>query len=193
MKTFIVYDLDTGLPIAVGEAIKAEWARVETAEETNIRAENLIAEEISLGKEFELPMKMKCAVVSTLISLAFVSQASAVLRPLFPIKPAAPFNGELIVIGDDLVLRSAKKPCCITGARHSSQCLDTGYGLCHEGCLLRRLRSRKICHGRDDAAMSIERNRFGVASFILDIAWQRAYERSCRQVAPHVPRGARRD
>jgi hypothetical protein len=55
MKTFIVYDLDTGLPIAVGEAIKAEWARVETAEETNIRAENLIAEEISFGKEFELP------------------------------------------------------------------------------------------------------------------------------------------
>jgi hypothetical protein len=54
MKTFIVYDLDTGLPVAVGEAIKAEWARVETAEETNIRAENLIAEEISLGREFEL-------------------------------------------------------------------------------------------------------------------------------------------
>jgi hypothetical protein len=54
MKTFIVYDLDTGLPIAVGEAIKAEWARVETAEETDIRAENLIAEEISFGKECEL-------------------------------------------------------------------------------------------------------------------------------------------
>ena len=57
-----------------------------------------------------LATKMKCAVVSTLISLVFVSQASAVLRPLFPIKPSAPFNGELIVIGDDLVLRSAKKP-----------------------------------------------------------------------------------
>ena len=54
MKTFLVYDLDTGLPVAVGEALKAEWARVEAAEETNIRAENLIAEEISLGKEFEL-------------------------------------------------------------------------------------------------------------------------------------------
>jgi hypothetical protein len=54
MKTFLVYDLDTGLPIAVGEAIKAEWARFEAAEETKIRAENLIAEEISLGKEFEL-------------------------------------------------------------------------------------------------------------------------------------------
>jgi hypothetical protein len=55
-------------------------------------------------------MKMKCAVASTLISLVFVSQASAVLRPLFPIKPSAPFNGELIVIGNELVLRSAKKP-----------------------------------------------------------------------------------
>jgi hypothetical protein len=50
MKTFLVYDLDTGLPIAVGEAIKEEWARVEAAEETNIRAENLIAEEISCEK-----------------------------------------------------------------------------------------------------------------------------------------------
>jgi hypothetical protein len=39
----------------------------------------------------------------------FASQASAVLRPLFPIKPSAPFNGELIVIGDDFVLRSTKK------------------------------------------------------------------------------------
>ena len=55
-------------------------------------------------------MKTKCAVAATLISLVFVWQASAVLRPLFPIKPSAPFNGELIVIGDDLVLRSTKKP-----------------------------------------------------------------------------------
>jgi hypothetical protein len=54
--------------------------------------------------------QMKCVVVSAFLSLAFVSQASAVLRPLFPIKPAAPSNGELIVIGDELVQRSAKKP-----------------------------------------------------------------------------------
>ena len=47
MKTFIVYNLDTRLPVAVGEAIKAEWARFETADKTRIRAENLIAEEIS--------------------------------------------------------------------------------------------------------------------------------------------------
>ena len=54
--------------------------------------------------------KMRCAVVAILVSLVFVSQVSAVLRPLFPIKPAAPFNGDLIVIGDELVLRSAKQP-----------------------------------------------------------------------------------
>ena len=55
-------------------------------------------------------MKTKCAAVAILIALAFASQASAVLRPLFPVKPAAPFNGEVIVIGDDFVLRPAKKP-----------------------------------------------------------------------------------
>lgn len=55
------------------------------------------------------PTRMKYAVVSACISLAFVSQASAVLRPLFPIKPTAPSNDELTVIGDELVLRSAKK------------------------------------------------------------------------------------
>jgi hypothetical protein len=56
-RVLFVYNLDSGLPIAVGEAMKAEWARVETAEETKIRAENLIAEEISLGKELELLWK----------------------------------------------------------------------------------------------------------------------------------------
>ena len=50
MKTFIVYNLDTRLPVAVGEAIKAEWARFETAGKTKICAENLIAEEISFIK-----------------------------------------------------------------------------------------------------------------------------------------------
>ena len=51
-----------------------------------------------------LVTKMKCAVVSALISLAFVLQASAVLRPLFPAKPAPPFNGEVIIIGNDSVM-----------------------------------------------------------------------------------------
>jgi len=48
MKTFIVYSFDSGLPIAVSEAIKAKWARVETAEKIKIRAENLIAEEAEI-------------------------------------------------------------------------------------------------------------------------------------------------
>jgi hypothetical protein len=65
--------------------------------------------------------RMKRAVVATLISLTFVSQSFAVLRPLFPIKPAAPSNGELIVIGDDFVLRSAKKP--LMHHRDKKECL----------------------------------------------------------------------
>ena len=75
-------------------------------------------------------MKTKCAVVAILIALAFASQASAVLRPLFPIKPSAPFNGELIVIGDELVLRPAKKPPMHPRFRHTRECLDTSYPLC---------------------------------------------------------------
>jgi hypothetical protein len=57
-----------------------------------------------------LATKMKCAVVSALISIVFVSQAFAVLRPLVPTKPAPPFNGELIIIGDDSVMGRARKP-----------------------------------------------------------------------------------
>ena len=53
--------------------------------------------------------QLKCVVVSAFVSLAFASQASAVLRPLFPIKPAAPVGGEYVVVGDEVVLRSAKK------------------------------------------------------------------------------------
>jgi hypothetical protein len=56
-----------------------------------------------------LATKMKCAVASALISLVFVSQAFAVLRPLFPAKPAPPFNGEVIIIGDDSVMGCARK------------------------------------------------------------------------------------
>jgi hypothetical protein len=57
-----------------------------------------------------LATQIKCSLASAFVLLAFVSQASAVLRTQFPIKPVAPTNGEVIVIGDELVLRSAKKP-----------------------------------------------------------------------------------
>jgi hypothetical protein len=56
-----------------------------------------------------LATKIKCAVVSALISIAFVSQAFAVLRPLFPAKPAPPFNGEVIIIEDDSVMGVCKE------------------------------------------------------------------------------------
>ena len=55
-------------------------------------------------------MNIKCAAVAILIALAFASQASAVLRPLFPIKPSAPFNGEFIVIGDGFRAAIHEKP-----------------------------------------------------------------------------------
>lgn len=57
-----------------------------------------------------MPIEMKCAVICAFLLLEFVSQASAVLRPLFPFKPAAPSNDELTVIGDEIVLRAVKKP-----------------------------------------------------------------------------------
>jgi len=57
-----------------------------------------------------LATQIKCGLVSAFVSLALVSQTSAVLRPLFPIKPLAPTNGKVIVIGDELVLRFEKKP-----------------------------------------------------------------------------------
>jgi hypothetical protein len=78
-------------------------------------------------------MKTKRAVMAILIALAFASQASAVLRPLFPIKPSAPFNGEFIVIGDDLVLRSAENP-PTPEPRMVASAWTAAYGLCHEGC-----------------------------------------------------------
>ena len=62
--------------------------------------------------------KMKCAVVSALISIAFVSQAFAVLRLLFPAKPAPPFNGELIIVEDDSAIDVQENACYMTRVRH---------------------------------------------------------------------------
>jgi len=71
-------------------------------------------------------MQTKCAVACVVVSLAFASQASAVLRPLFPVKPAAPSNGELIVIGDELALRPEKKPLLHhRGSGKVAKCLDS--------------------------------------------------------------------
>jgi hypothetical protein len=51
MKTFIVYDLDSQMPVAVGEQVSAETARYCASVATGIFEENLLAEEIDLQKQ----------------------------------------------------------------------------------------------------------------------------------------------
>ena len=48
MKTFIVYDLDSKMPVAVGEQVSAETARYCASEITGTFHANLFAEEIDL-------------------------------------------------------------------------------------------------------------------------------------------------
>jgi hypothetical protein len=48
MKTFIVYDLDSKMPVAVGDQISAEAARCCASAATGILHANLLAEEIDL-------------------------------------------------------------------------------------------------------------------------------------------------
>jgi hypothetical protein len=52
MKTFIVYDLDSKMPVAVGEQVSAETARYSASTATGIFHANLLAEEIVLEKRF---------------------------------------------------------------------------------------------------------------------------------------------
>ena len=52
MKTFIVYDLDSKMPVAVGEQVSAETARYCASATTGICYANLLAEEIVLEKRF---------------------------------------------------------------------------------------------------------------------------------------------
>jgi hypothetical protein len=48
VKTFIVYDLDSKMPVAVGEQVSAETARYCASEITGTFHANLFAEEIDL-------------------------------------------------------------------------------------------------------------------------------------------------
>ena len=52
MKTFIVYDLDSKMPVAVGEQVSAETARYCASVATGIFQANLFAEEIDLEKNY---------------------------------------------------------------------------------------------------------------------------------------------
>jgi hypothetical protein len=51
MKTFIVYDLDSKMPVAVGEQISAETARYCASLATGTFHANLFAEEIGLDQK----------------------------------------------------------------------------------------------------------------------------------------------
>lgn len=51
MKTFIVYDLDSKMPVAVGEQISAETARYCAGNITGTFHAKLFAEEIDLEKK----------------------------------------------------------------------------------------------------------------------------------------------
>ncbi len=51
MKTFIVYDLDSKMPVAVGEQVSAETARYCASVATGIFEANLLVEEIDLEKQ----------------------------------------------------------------------------------------------------------------------------------------------
>ena len=51
MKTFIVYELDSKMPVAVGEQVTAETARYCASVATGIFHANLFAEEIDLEKK----------------------------------------------------------------------------------------------------------------------------------------------
>lgn len=52
---------------------------------------------------------MSYAAAIIAVSIAFVSQAFAVLRPIFPAKASPPFGAEAIVIGKGSTQHSAKQ------------------------------------------------------------------------------------
>jgi len=70
MKTFIVYDLDSKMPVAVGEQVSAETARYCTSAATGIFHANLFAEEIDSEKILTSPQSgpvtiLKCLGTTT--------------------------------------------------------------------------------------------------------------------------------
>ncbi len=53
---------------------------------------------------------MRSAAAIIVVSIAFASQAFAVLRPLFPAKAAPPFGSETVGMANGSVQHSAKQP-----------------------------------------------------------------------------------
>jgi len=51
---------------------------------------------------------MKSAVLGIALLLALSAQASAVIRPRYPVRPMPPFHGELIAIEDSFFHKASK-------------------------------------------------------------------------------------
>jgi hypothetical protein len=60
MKTFVVYDLDSQMPVAVGKQVSAETARYCASEATGIFHANLLAEEVDLKLPAEPQREKLC-------------------------------------------------------------------------------------------------------------------------------------
>jgi hypothetical protein len=52
---------------------------------------------------------MKTFALGVLLSLAFIAQGFAIIRPPYPVKPMPPYHGRFIVIGDDARSQTASK------------------------------------------------------------------------------------
>jgi hypothetical protein len=52
---------------------------------------------------------MKTFALGVLLSLAFVAQGFALIRPPYPVRPMPPYHGHFIVIGDDARSQTAAK------------------------------------------------------------------------------------
>ena len=52
---------------------------------------------------------MKTSALGVLLILAFAAQGLAIIRPPYPVKPAPPYHGQFILIGDDAKWQTAVK------------------------------------------------------------------------------------
>src|SRR5262245_63541135 len=90
---------------------------------------------LSCFRDLIRPCYMKCVAAITFVSVAFVSHALAVLRPIFPAKAGPPFNNEAIITGNGSIHHPAKRPCgtALKQRRYQRQtrrqCLRDGRGL----------------------------------------------------------------
>jgi hypothetical protein len=53
---------------------------------------------------------MNRVVLGVVLGLALSSQAWAIIRPPFPAKPAPPYRGHVIIIGEDSIQQAPPKP-----------------------------------------------------------------------------------